>query len=122
MDRRSSGRQNYALISDGAWVVGNGTNGFADGVDVRAEYMYRIHEVWTNDLSDVEKADEDIKEHITLNNGTLTFDNTQQLQLTRPFTIPVTLKFQNCWMEDPQKITVKVTFNPINGVNPAVVE
>jgi hypothetical protein len=43
----------------------------------------------------------------------LTFDNSQQLELTATFTNPVTLKFQNCWMEKPQQVTVKVTFNPI---------
>ena len=110
MDHRMGGRQNYDLITDGAWVEGNGENGFAQGVDVRANYMYRINEVWVNDTSDV---DEDIRPYITLNNGTLTFDNSQQLELTAPFTIPVTLKFQNCWMEKPQQVTVKVTFNPI---------
>lgn len=109
-DYRNAGRQNYALISDGAWVVGNGENGFAQGVDVRADYMYRINEVWVNDTSDV---DDEIRPYITLNNGTLTFDNSQQLELTSPFTIPVTLKFQNCWMEKPQQVTVNVTFNPI---------
>jgi hypothetical protein len=110
MDHRMGGRQNYDLITDGAWVMGNGENGFAQGVDVRADYMYRINEVWVNDTTDV---DEDIRPYITLNNGTLTFDNSQQLELTAPFTIPVTLKFQNCWMEKPQQVTVKVTFNPI---------
>ena len=109
-DYRTGGRQSYALISDGAWVVGNGENGFAQGVDVRADYMYRINEVWVDDTSDV---DDEIRPYITLNNGTLTFDNSQQLELTAPFTIPVTLKFQNCWMEKPQQVTVNVTFNPI---------
>lgn len=109
-DYRTGGRQNYALISDGAWVVGNGENGFAQGVDVRDDYMYRINEVWVNDTSEV---DDEIRPYITLNNGTLTFDNSQQLELTAPFTIPVTLKFQNCWMEKPQQVTVNVTFNPI---------
>ena len=110
MDHRMGGRQNYDLITDGAWVEGNGENGFAQGVDVRANYMYRINEVWVNDTSDV---DDDIRPYVTLNNGTLTFDNSQQLELTAPFTVPVTLKFQNCWMEKPQQVTVKVTFNPI---------
>ncbi len=110
MDHRMGGRQNYDLITDGAWVTGNGENGFAQGVDVRANYIYRINEVWVDDTSDV---DADIRPYVTLNNGTLTFDNTQQLELTAPFTVPVTLKFQNCWMEKPQQVTVKVTFNPI---------
>lgn len=109
-DYRTGGRQSYPLITDGAWVEGNGLNGFAQGVDVRADYMYRINEVWVNDTSDV---DDEIRPYITLNNGTLTFDNSQQLELTAPFTIPVTLKFQNCWMEKPQQVTVNVTFNPI---------
>ena len=109
-DHRMGGRQNWPLITNGAWVAGNDLNGFAKGVDVRADYMYRINEVWVNDTSDV---DEEIRPYITLNNGTLTFDNSQQLELTAPFTIPVTLKFQNCWMEKPQQVTVKVTFNPI---------
>ncbi len=109
-DYRTGGRQSYPLITDGAWVVGNGENGFAQGVDVRADYMYRINEVWVDDTSDV---DDEIRPYITLNNGTLTFDNSQQLELTAPFTIPVTLKFQNCWMEKPQQVTVNVTFNPI---------
>lgn len=109
-DYRTGGRQSYALISDGAWVVGNGENGFAQGVDVCADYMYRINEVWVNDTSEV---DDEIRPYITLNNGRLTFDNSQQLELTAPFTIPVTLKFQNCWMEKPQQVTVNVTFNPI---------
>lgn len=109
-DYRTGGRQSYPLITDGAWVVGNGENGFAQGVDVRDTFMYRINEVWVDDTSDV---DDEIRPYIYLNNGTLTFDNTQQLELTAPFTIPVTLKFQNCWMEMPQQVTVKVTFNPI---------
>lgn len=109
-DHRMGGRQNWPLITNGAWVAGSGLNGFAQGVDVRADYMYRINEVWVNDTSDV---DEEIRPYITLNNGTLTFDNSQQLELTAPFTVPVTLKFQNCWMEKPQQVTVKVTFNPI---------
>lgn len=109
-DYRTGGRQSYPLITDGAWVIGNGENGFAQGVDVRADYMYRINEVWVNDTSEV---DDEIRPYITLNNGTLTFDNSQQLELTAPFTIPVTLKFQNCWMEKPQQVTVNVTFNPI---------
>lgn len=109
-DYRTGGRQSYPLITDGAWVIGNGENGFAQGVDVRADHMYRINEVWVNDTSDV---DDEIRPYITLNNGTLTFDNSQQLELTAPFTIPVTLKFQNCWMEKPQQVTVNVTFNPI---------
>lgn len=109
-DHRMGGRQNWPLITNGAWVAGNDLNGFAQGVDVRADYMYRINEVWVNDTSDV---DEEIRPYITLNNGTLTFDNSQQLELTAPFTVPVTLKFQNCWMEKPQQVTVKVTFNPI---------
>ena len=110
MDHRMGGRQDWELITNGAWVVGNGQNGFAQGVDVRADYIYRITEVWVNDTSDV---DADIRPYVTLNNGTLTFDNSQQLELTAPFTVPVTLKFQNCWMEKPQQVTVKVTFNPI---------
>lgn len=109
-DYRTGGRQSYPLITDGAWVVGNGENGFAQGVDVRADYMYRITEVWVDDTSEV---DDEIRPYIRLNNGTLTFDNSQQLELTAPFTIPVTLKFQNCWMEKPQQVTVNVTFNPI---------
>ena len=111
MDYRSSGRQNYPLIADGAWVVGNGENGFAQGVQVGADYMYRITEDWKWDTSDVDNKD--ILPYITFNNGVLTFDNSQQLELTAPFTIPVTLRFQNCWMEKPQQVTVKVTFNPI---------
>ena len=109
-DYRVGGRQSYPLIQDGAWVIGNGVNGFAEGVDVRAEYMYRISEVWSNDTSHL---DADIRPFITLNNGTLTFDNTQQLELTAPFKVPVTLEFQNCWMEKPDKVTVVFTFNPI---------
>ena len=111
MDYRSSGRQNYPLIADGAWVVGNGENGFAQRVQVGADYMYRITEDWKWDTSDVDNKD--ILPYITFNNGVLTFDNSQQLELTAPFTIPVTLRFQNCWMEKPQQVTVKVTFNPI---------
>jgi chromosome segregation ATPase len=109
-DYRVGGRQSYPLIQDGAWVIGNGVNGFADGVDVRADYIYRISEVWSNDTSHL---DADIRPFITLNNGTLTFDNTQQLELTAPFKVPVTLEFQNCWMEKPDKVTVVFTFNPI---------
>lgn len=109
-DYRVGGRQSYPLIKDGAWVTGDGKNGFADGVDVRADYIYRISEVWSNDTKHL---DADIRPFITLNNGTLTFDNTQQLELTAPFKVPVTLKFQNCWMEKPDEVTVVFTFNPI---------
>jgi hypothetical protein len=111
-DHRSNGRPSFDIISNGAWVEGNGSNGFAQGVDVRANYMYRISETWIDDLSEI---DDEIRPYISLNNGVLTFDNSQQLELTKPFTIPVTLKFNNCWMEKPQQVTVKVTFNPING-------
>ena len=117
MDHRSNGRQSYELINNetGSWVVGNGQNGFAPGVDVRADYIYRIAETWAYDPSNVEDTYAEILPYIDFNtaDGTLTFDNTHQLELTRPFTIPVTLKFQNCWMENPEVVTVKVTFNPI---------
>ncbi len=109
-DYRNAGRPSYDLITDGAWVVGNGKNGFAPEVPVGADYVYRISEVWNNDLSDV---DEEIRPYLTMGNGTLTFDNTHQLELTKPFTVPVTLTFTNCWMEKPQEVTVNVTFNPI---------
>lgn len=109
-DVRTSGRPSYDLIVDGEWVVGNGTNGFAQGAWVTAEYMYNIKVSWDNDLSDV---DAEVQPYLSFENGTLKFDNKHQIELTSPFTVPVKLIFTNPWMEQPQEVTVNVTFNPI---------
>ena len=106
-DYRNSG-PGFSLINNGAWVVGNGTNGFAQGVDVCANDMYRITDTWTMDLS---KVDASVRPYISLDNdnGILTFDNTQ-CGYKGVFSIPVTLTIENCWMAKPQQLTVKVTF------------
>lgn len=109
-DVRTSGRPSYDLIVDGEWVVGNGTNGFAQNARVIADYMYNIEVFWDNDLSDV---DAEVQPYLSFENGTLKFDNKHQIELTSPFTVPVKLTFTNPWMEKPQVVTVNVTFNPI---------
>lgn len=110
-DFRSNGRECYPIIADGAWVVGNGVdNGFAEKKTVQE--IYGIYWKWYVDYTEV-PADVVVK--FDDKTGVLSFVNTQQIALTKEFTVPVSLEIYNIWsVEYSQKpITVNVTFKPV---------
>ena len=75
-----NGDGEYNLIVDGKWVVGNGTNGFADGKSVKDIYGLTIK--YALDPASVPAGLAD-KIDFNTTTGELTFDNTAQIQLTQ---------------------------------------
>lgn len=92
----------FDLIGLNYWVTGNGNNGFAAGTAVTETYS--IEYEWS-------LGNKDYAKYLTIEDGVLTFDNTNDLQITQ-FTVPVVLKISSKWMAEPQTITIDVTFTP----------
>lgn len=109
-DFRSNGRECYPIIANGAWVVGDGKNGFYANKDVRE--IYGISWDWEVIDTDV-PADVEVK--FEESTGELTFKNNQQIALTKEFTVPVKLYIYNIWSVEysQEPITVNVTFKPV---------
>lgn len=102
-------KASYALIENGAWVVGDGTNGFEFGKSVVDIYGLTIDWNWGEDSAPAEA-----RQWINWDEATneLVFDNkTAHLELFEEFTVPVTLSIHNVWLEKTD-IVVNVVFKP----------
>lgn len=102
-------KASYALIENGAWVVGDGTNGFEFGKSVVDIYGLAIDWDWGEDSAPAEA-----RQWINWDEATneLVFDNkTAHLELFEEFTVPVTLSIHNVWLEKTD-IVVNVVFKP----------
>ena len=118
-DRRGAAAINkpsYDLIDTklGAWVMGNGENGFA--VDRSTNEVYGLDIKWSWSEASVPAQ---LKDQFVWNeDNTLTFKNTNNMALTKDVKLSITLTIENVWME-PQEIKVPVTFHPAQGFTPA---
>ena len=118
-DRRGAAAINepsYDLIDFdlGAWVMGNGENGFAAGKTSADVYGLTIDWTWSE-----ASVPAQLKGQFVWNeDNTLTFLNTHNVALTKDVNLNITLTIENVWME-PQQIKVPVTFKPAQGFTPA---
>ncbi len=99
----------WQLIENGAWLDGNGENGYGfykSGNAVNVEAVYDLDYSFNVTIPYTE-----YKDVITFDNATgiLTFDNTDQLALYRDIDINVELVVASKWGE--KKLPVKFTFN-----------
>ncbi len=102
----AEGKWNHDLIVDGAWVVGNGTNGFAQ--DVKVTELYGLTINYNNVVVPAEYADV-ISFKVDDNNaGILTFNNEAQMKLYEDLTVPVKLVVSNTWAT--QELMINVVF------------
>ncbi|MBR3677381.1 MAG: hypothetical protein IKL60_00540 [Alistipes sp.] len=81
-----NGLPNYDLISNGAWVIGDGSNGFMNGKSVVDIYGLSISFQIDNDTVPAE-----LKDKIAFSNGVLSFNNGAQLQLQKEVKIRVVI-------------------------------
>lgn len=118
-DRRGAAaikKSSYDLIDNklGAWVMGDGENGFA--ADYSADEVYGLGITWSWSEASVPAQ---LKDQFVWNaDNTLTFKNTNNMALTKDVKLNITLTIENVWME-PQEIKVPVTFHPAQGFTPA---
>ena len=118
-DRRGAAaakKPSYDLIDFdlGAWVMGNGENGFAAGKTSADVYGLTIDWTWSE-----ASVPAQLKGQFVWNeDNTLTFLNTHNVALTKDVNLNITLTIENVWME-PQQIKVPVTFKPAQGFTPA---
>ena len=118
-DRRGAAatkKSSYDLIDFdlGAWVMGNGENGFAAGKTSADVYGLTIDWTWSE-----ASVPAQLKGQFVWNeDNTLTFLNTHNVALTKDVNLNITLTIENVWME-PQQIKVPVTFKPAQGFTPA---
>lgn len=106
-------KRGYPVVGANGWVIGTGANGFSNGMNVSSESLYRIKHSWNNSEDHLPAHIADV---ININDGMLSFDNRAQLELTGPFTVPVTLTITNIWMES-YDVTVFVQFKPVEKQN-----
>ena len=104
------GRAAYDLIADGEWVVGNGLNGYADGVKVVDIYGLKV--TYGKDDAWVPAS---VKRFITFDEttGILTFDASKDLTLVEPVDVKLTVSVDYTWGTKTSEITV--TFFRSNG-------
>lgn len=118
-DRRGAAAINkpsYDLIDLklGAWVMGDGENGFAAGKTSADVYGLTIDWTWSEASVPAQLKDQ----FVWNEDNTLTFKNTNNMALTKDVKLSITLTIENVWME-PQEIKVPVTFKPAQGFTPA---
>ena len=117
-DRRGAAaakKPSYDLIDFdlGAWVMGDGKNGFAAGKTSADVYGLTIDWTWSE-----ASVPAQLKGQFVWNeDNTLTFLNTHNVALTKDVNLNITLTIENVWME-PQQIKVPVTFKPAQGFTP----
>ncbi|MGN0189760.1 MAG: hypothetical protein ACI395_09620 [Candidatus Cryptobacteroides sp.] len=94
----------YDLISNGGWVVGDDSNGYAAGVDVKTLYNLEIG------YNDVEaEIESSVRNYFDFNDGVLIFDASVNLTLLNPIEIPVKMTIDYTWGSKEIKFTVTVT-------------
>lgn len=118
-DRRGAAaavKSSYDLIDIklGAWVMGDGENGFAAGKTSAEVYGLGITWSWSEASVPAQLKDQ----FVWNEDNTLTFKNTNNMALTKDVKLNITLTIENVWME-PQEIKVPVTFKPAQGFTPA---
>ncbi len=89
-----NGYRNYALITNGMFVMGNGINGFRSGISARDVYSINCE----LDMAPISAA---LSKIISFNTytGEIIFNNSSGLALTAPINISVTLKITSPWCE-----------------------
>lgn len=104
-------KRDFDLLEDGLFVIGDDLNGFVNGVS--ADEAYGLTEgVSYKIISD--DVDEDIINAIHLekdeetNTPVLKFDYTQQLELTHPVELEITVSFKHDWTKEPMTATIPV--------------
>lgn len=97
-----NGFQNYPLISDGMFVVGDGKNGFGTldvngtPVGVSVVDLYTINYVWSDSAISADMAK---ILSFSKQTGELVLDNSAQIKLEKPVLYTVTLTIQTVWGE-----------------------
>lgn len=104
------GYTNYPLISNGEFVTGDNTNGFATGVSATDLYGLQI-------AYNVSEIPVEFAKYVSFNatSGELTFDNSAQLDLVEPIEFTVNMTVKTTWGD--HSTAVKVIFK--NGYNAA---
>lgn len=104
-------KRDFDLLEDGLFVIGDDLNGFVSGVS--ADEAYGLNEGVSYDIIS-EDVDEDIVKAISLTTdpetGTpvLVFDYTQELHLTHPVELEITVSFSHDWTKEPLTATIPV--------------
>ena len=98
------GGNTYDLISGGSWVVGNGSNGYAAGVDVTS--VYGLHIEYSAVMDGIHAS---VRKFFTFDDstGVLKFDASANLALLNVIEIPVTMTIDYTW--GSKDITFNVT-------------
>lgn len=105
------GYTTYSLIDPktGAFVIGDGTNGFAKGTIVKN--IYSLEHYWSAEFTseDKELTVEEIKKYVKLDpsTGVLTFDNTHELNLVKPIKVKATLVITTPWSDHDVNVFVE---------------
>lgn len=95
----------YDLVDGRGFVVGDDENGFAMGVNT-AE-LYGLGVEWADNISNL---DVEIRKYFSFENGVLTFDNSGQVELTKPVPVKVNMNVYSAWGTYPMEVVV--TFAP----------
>lgn len=105
------GYTTYSLIDPktGAFVIGDGTNGFANGTIVKN--IYSLEHYWSAEFTSEDKdlTVEEIKKYVKLDSSTgiLKFDNTHELNLVKPIKVKATLVITTPWSDHDVNVFVE---------------
>lgn len=104
-DNRHGFAPNYSLIKDGAWVNGNGANGYASGVDV--EVLYNLGITYSAVLDNIDLS---IRPLFSFDptTGVLKFNAMNDIVLQEPIVVPVKMTIAYTWAV--KSVEFNVTF------------
>ena len=92
---------NFVTWSNAAWVIGDGSNNFAVGVNAKDIYGLKVTKFSCTGIP------EDMKQlYFDTDNGMLYFDNTNQIELTTPIILKVKVDITHQWANDSAEFTV----------------
>ena len=97
--------------ANNGWVVGDDTNGFAEGVTANA--VYNLH--FTHTIVYPENLEEETRARFNFDEttGLLTYDNTLQTQLAEPIPVKLTINVEYPWGTRQAEITVEFYNKPV---------
>ena len=101
-------------FENATWTVGDGKNGFADEKGVNAAAIYGLqYTSFSCDTKNVpaKMIEEDVFSFDTAT-GKLVFDNTNDIELTKPIQLEVTVGITHSWIEE-ETVTFKVLLQPV---------
>ena len=92
---------NFVTWSNAAWVIGDGSNNFAVGVNAKDIYGLKVTKFSCTGIP------EDMKQlYFDTDNGMLYFDNTNQIELTTPIILNVKVDITHQWANDSAEFKV----------------